>query len=121
MADKNFSSGAIRCKPGDRARVIGAVCRENIGTVVVVAKPYFPNEKIDGMTWVSNGPAWVVVAVGKLITGRDKYGIMSENRTAVLDDANLVPLDDDDAGTRVTETKKKPRAKKQKSMPTLTT
>lgn len=114
MAKDNFNGGATRCKPGDRAKVIKAANRENIGLVVVVVRPYRDNELIDGSSWHHDGNAWVVVSLGSQIVG---VGILdkelSTNRTAVFNDACLVPLDDDDAGTGVAVSKKKPRAKKQ--------
>jgi hypothetical protein len=113
MAGKNFTGGATRCKPGDRAKIIKAVCPENVGLVVCVVRSYTDGERIYGTTWANDGAAWVVVALGQLITSRREGLTTTEpNRTAVLNDVHLVPLDDDDPGTGTTTTKKKPRAKK---------
>lgn len=105
-----------RCKPGDRAKIIKAVCKENIGSVVVVVRPYLANEKIKGATWDSNGVSWVVASVGGPLISKqntkDGSHLLCADFVAVLNDVNLVPLDDTDDGLSVVATKRKPRAKK---------
>lgn len=102
-----------RCKPGDRAKIIKAVCKENIGAVVVVVRPYLVNEKIKGSTWGSNGVSWVVASVGKPLTSKlESSGILGSDFVVVFDDANLVPLDDNDPGNSIATSKKKPRTKR---------
>ena len=123
MATKNVHQGVItdagkntRCKPGDRAKVINAVNPQTIGLIVCVVRPYESREIVEGSSWETNGKSWVVVSLsrsiaGSLSTGRS-VGKIEFCRTGVFDDANLVPLNDDDAGVSITATKKKPQSKK---------
>jgi len=99
-----------RCKPGDRAKVVKAVNRENIGLVVAVVRPYRDNELIDGSPWRHDGNAWVVVSLGASVVGRTKTEV-SANRTAVFNDCCLVPLDDDDDGITRKTARTKPKRK----------
>jgi hypothetical protein len=123
MATKNVHQGVItdagnktRCKPGDRAKVINAVNPQNIGLIVCVVRPYKSRETVEGSSWETNGTSWVVVSLSRSIAGiltmGQPLGKIDFCRTAVFDDANLVPLNDDDASVSITATKKKPQSKK---------
>lgn len=109
-----------RCKPGDRAKVIKARNPENIGLIVCVVRPYKDNERIEGSTWVLDGFPWVVVALSRRLAGANTIGSSKGSidftRSGVIDDAFLVPLDDNDAGTTITTAKRKPRARKQTTL-----
>lgn len=101
-----------RCKVGDRARVIGAANRQNIGQIVVVVRPYRDWEVVDGSPWMHDGSAWVVVSLSSPIAGL-LNGAVSANRTAVFNDAFLAPLNDDDDGLtrKAARTKRKAASK----------
>ena len=85
-----------RCKPGQRALVVGS--NWNRGQIVIVVRYYF-GEDIDG-TWPQAIFPWVVSSLGAplrrrcLETGKEKPAKM----VAVLDDCDLEPLSDDDDG-----------------------
>lgn len=81
-----------RCKAGDRTRIINAVNRQNIGLIVVVVRPYRDNEVADGASCVNDKNTWVVVSLGCPIVGKVGSEV-SANRTAIFNDAHLVPLD----------------------------
>ena len=98
-----------RCKPGQRARIIGGGW--NIGKIVLVVRPYF-GEEIDGI-WPQPIFPWVVSSLGAplrrccLTTGKEKPAKMA----AVYDDCDLEPLDDDEAGIEDARAIVKPIAK----------
>lgn len=86
-----------RCKPGQRARIIGN--GKNIGCIVVVVRYHF-GETVSGCTWPQPIFPWVVASLGGplrnfcLLTGRETTPKM----VIVVDDSDLEPLDDDDDG-----------------------
>lgn len=110
----------LRCKPGDRAKVIKSQCAANIGLIVCVVRLYQPNEIVDGTSWAVNGDSWVVVALSRSLAGvftkGRKIGNVEYCRSGVFDDVCLVPLDDNDDGLTIATAKGKPRARKQASM-----
>lgn len=83
-----------RCKPGMRARVIGA--NANRGKIVVVVRYYF-GEEVSGSTWPAALFPWVVTSLGAPLacccyaTGAERPSKM----TVVMDDWDLEPLRDD--------------------------
>jgi len=86
-----------RCKPGQRARVVGS--NWNKGQVVLVVRYYF-GEDIDGAKWPEAIFPWVVASLGAplrrmcLTTRKETPAKM----LAVMDDCDLQPLDDNDDG-----------------------
>jgi len=103
------TTNKTRCKPGDRARVIRAVNPQNINATVVVVRHYSMNELIDGSPWMDSPNPWVVVGLTGLIAGAVNGNKPDFGRTAVMDDSQLQPLDDEDAGTTKTATRKTPK------------
>lgn len=94
-----------RCKPGDRALVIGGVAGKNIGNIVVVL---FDNEPagIRPPQLVKLGTFWRVRSTGVpiKIVGRD------DNMEANCFDAWLLPLDNEPPkGIDELESKDEPR------------
>lgn len=86
-----------RCRPGQRCRIVGK--SSNRGRIVVVVRYYF-GEEVSGSTWPLPLFPWVVASLGGplrntcLLTGREETPKM----VIVVDDSELEPLDDDDAG-----------------------
>lgn len=105
-----------RCKPGQRAKIIGVV--GNNGKIVLVVRPYFGEVVGDG-TWPNALYPWVVTSLGSPLhwTGINS-GKKGTTMTAVFCDTNLEPLDDDDDGlTRSTEKDKPIKRPKAKQAP----
>ena len=86
-----------RCKPGQRARVIGNTV--NAGAVVVVVR-YYRGEVVSDALWPEALFPWVVTSLGApLDWSRIGDGsVRGRAYTIVIDDSNLKPLDDDDEG-----------------------
>lgn len=109
----NSNQATTKCKPGDRARIIKALNPENIGLIVCVVRPYRANEIICGTSWNPGGCPWVVVALTRSLAGVHEFGPskgrVDSTRSGVLDDAALVPLDDDDDGLTIKTSKTKPK------------
>ena len=84
-----------RCKPGMRARVIGA--NGNRGKIVVVVRYYF-GEDVGGSVWPQPLYPWVVTSLGGPLQSRyiDTGKPAPPMMTIVLDDSDLEPLRDDD-------------------------
>jgi len=86
-----------RCKPGQRARIIGGGA--NRGAIVLVVKPYFYPDKVAGAMWPRQQRPWVITSLGQplrsvYLDGREAPA----HRTIVCDDRELEPLDDDECG-----------------------
>ncbi len=106
----------LKCKPGDRAKIINGGNKCNIGLIVCVVRRYLTGECVAGTDWITNGSSWVVTSLGKPMTTIGVFdGTKLAQRTAVFDDVNLVPLDDNDDGLAIVAKKRKPRAKKQEA------
>lgn len=100
-ASECASSARVRCKPGDRARVVDLAGK----VIVIVVRRFEPGEEISGHSdWVVNTPAWVTVPVGAPLRC---YAV--RNHVYAFDyppvmcmpiaDARLQPLLDDEGGT----------------------
>ena len=98
-----------RCRPGQRARVIGGGW--NTGKIVLVVRPYF-GEEIDDATWPQPIFPWVVSSLGTplrrrcLTTGQETPAKM----VMVCDDCELEPLDDGDDGLTMSTEREQPVA-----------
>lgn len=108
-------SSRVRCKPGDRCRIIGGakgVPFTNAGRVVVVL-----HRADDGKTAANGGPAWHVMALGAPLRTYSRFvdtGKFAREKepsmTADIEDARLVPLDDDDDGIQESAQRRAPRS-----------
>jgi hypothetical protein len=88
-----------RCKPGQRARIIGGGW--NRGKVVLVVRHYF-GEQISGGTWPEAIFPWVVSSLSVPLRSQflDTGIEATPSMTIVMDDRDLQPLDDDDDGLK---------------------
>jgi hypothetical protein len=84
-----------KCKPGQRARVVGRGLDD--GKVVLVVRRYH-GEEIEGAIWHRTLFPWVVVSLGApLHSVYFRTGLPAPpSMTAVICDTRLQPLDDDD-------------------------
>jgi hypothetical protein len=88
-----------RCKPGMRARIVNDC--SNRGKIVLVVRPYFYPEEVEGARWPEEVlRPWVVTSVSGPLRS---YYTETNNEcppslTIVVDDEDLQPLDDDDDG-----------------------
>ena len=97
-----------RCRPGQRARIIGGW---NAGKIVLVVRPYF-GEEVDDSTWPMAIFPWVV---SSLSTPLRRLCLATKQETPakmvmVCDDCDLQPLDDDDDGLTVSIRRSQPVA-----------
>ena len=97
-----------RCKPGQRARII-AGC--NDGKIVLVVRPYF-GETVANGSWPMPIFPWFVTSLSTpLVAEYIETGKKAQpNMSAVYDDDELEPLDDDDDGLELTTVTEKPAA-----------
>jgi hypothetical protein len=84
-----------RCKPGQRARIIGR--STNVGKIVLVVRHYL-GELVNNANWPENVFPWVVTSLGGALESRNiRTGLPCPlAMTIVVDDGDLEPLNDDD-------------------------
>lgn len=103
-----------RCKPGSRARIIDGGA--NHGKIVLVVRPYFYPEEVDGAAWPDEiVHPWVLTSLSGPL--RAIYTETKEecppSMTLVCEDDDLEPLDDEDDGSdRSTDADRPVRAQK---------
>lgn len=86
-----------RCKPGQRARIIGGGA--NHGAIVLVVRPYFYPDKVSDSTWPRQQRPWVITSLGQPLQSFYLDGREAPARqTIVCDDRDLEPLGDDEGG-----------------------
>lgn len=88
-----------RCKPGQRAKVIGEGW--NKGAIVLVVSPYFPSEEWGGPgQWAASLFPWKTIALGGPLRIRDADTLepLAPSVYCVFEDEDLEPLKDDDDG-----------------------
>lgn len=86
-----------RCRPGQRARIIGK--NKNAGKVVLIVRYYFGDE-VSGFTWPEAIFPWVVASLGGPLRNFHIPSGMEAPRKMVIvvDDCDLLPLDEGEDG-----------------------
>lgn len=102
---------SIRCKPGDRARVVRSLFPENIGKIVVVVRPYDGIEQLgkanSHVNVEESVPSWVVVPVWNPIKTETR-GVTYFEAVSAYEDFALQPLRDDEGGIEGLTVRTKP-------------
>lgn len=99
-----------RCKPGQRARVIGE--GRNKGAIVLVVGPHFPDEAWGGDgQWVAGLFPWKTLSLSGLLHIRDADTLepLAPSMYCVFEDEDLEPLKDDDDGLTCSTGKDRPK------------
>lgn len=99
-----------RCKPGQRARVIGE--SRNKGAIVLVVGAHFPSEEWGGSgRWVAGLFPWKTISLGGPLHIRDADTLepLPPSMYCVFEDEDLEPLKDDDDGLTCSTGKDRPK------------
>lgn len=99
-----------RCKPGQRARVIGESW--NKGAIVLVVGPHFPGEEWGGEgRWAAGLFPWKTLSLGGALRIRDADTMepLPPSMYGVFEDEDLEPLRDDDDGLTRSTGKDRPK------------
>jgi hypothetical protein len=99
-----------RCKPGQRARVIGEGW--NQGAIVLVVGPHFPGEEWGGDgQWVAGLFPWKTISLSGLLRIQDADTLepLAPSVYGVFEDEDLEPLEDGDDGPARSTGKDRPK------------